>query len=128
MAPKRSCLLIVDDDTAIAALLAQLLASDDYEVETAPDGRAALDLIARRRFDLIVSDVWMPRLDGAGLYHELARSRPDLAHRMVFVTGGPLTPDLQRLVERANAPLLQKPFELERLRRELRRVLERGAA
>jgi CheY-like chemotaxis protein len=124
----RRSLLVVDDDTAIANLLAQLLTGDGYHVETAPDGRAALDLIARQRFDLIICDVWMPRLDGAGLYRELALSRPDLAHRMVFVTGGLLTPELRQFLERADAPMLQKPFDLERLRALVRSMLARGAA
>lgn len=124
----RAFILVVDDDTAIATMLAQLLALEGYHVETAPDGRAALELIGRQGVDVIVCDVWMPRLDGVGLYRELARTSPELARRMVFITGGPVTPDLRQLLERADAPLLQKPFDLERLRALVQGMLARGAA
>ena len=60
--------LVVDDEKEIAALLADLLALDGHRVATASDGLAALDLLEHQEYDLILSDVRMPVLDGPGLY------------------------------------------------------------
>jgi signal transduction histidine kinase len=70
---KRASVLVVDDNPDLRAYIATLLAPD-YEVEVATDGAAALDAIAARVPDLVVSDVMMPRLDGVGMLRELRAS------------------------------------------------------
>jgi CheY-like chemotaxis protein len=65
--------LIVDDSLARRRLLTVLLGQAGYEVLTAPDGVAALDLLAKETVDAVVSDVKMPRLDGFQLCHALRR-------------------------------------------------------
>jgi two-component system NtrC family sensor kinase len=62
-----------------------------------------------------VTDVRMPRLDGLGLYDELRRRRPELARRVVFITGDTLDADTRRFLSTSGALLLVKPFELGRL-------------
>lgn len=63
--------------------------------EDSRGGVAALDLIQRERFDLVLTDIRMPRLDGPGLYRELTRRDPELARRLIFLTGDTLSPDFQ---------------------------------
>src|SRR4029079_9021657 len=83
-------ILVVDDEDDVAALLADALRMDGHSVEVARGGRAALQTLAVDRYDLIVSDVKMPGLDGPALYRALARVHPALADRFVFVTGDTL--------------------------------------
>ena len=90
---RRACILVVDDQPLVAALIADLLALEGYEVETAKNGREALEKIAGRSYDLILSDLQMPELDGVGFYHELERQRPSLLPRLAFVSGSTEVPE-----------------------------------
>ena len=60
------CILIAEDDGDVRDLLVELLTAERYDVLTAIDGIDALDMIRRRRPDLILLDIGMPRLDGPG--------------------------------------------------------------
>jgi CheY-like chemotaxis protein len=115
--------LVVDDEPIIAQLIADVLSGDGYEVDTAPDGLAALELIGRRAYDLVLSDLRMPELDGLGLYRELQQSRPDLARRFVFITGTSEHTDYQGLIADIAAPVLTKPFDMAELQRVARETL-----
>jgi len=115
--------LVVDDDRAITLVLAQILAADGLEVETAFDGLAALDKLERGAFDVVVSDLRMPKLDGLGLYHALAERHPTLARRVIFMTGDVLDRDARTVLERGGLPMLVKPFDIGELRRVVRASL-----
>jgi CheY-like chemotaxis protein len=91
-------ILIVDDEPELASLLAEILADDAHRVETAYNGLAALDKLRDGTYDLIISDLRMPHLDGPGLYREVARRHPQMIRRMIFVTGDTLEPDDVRRV------------------------------
>jgi two-component system NtrC family sensor kinase len=119
----RPQILVVDDERVIAQLMADVLSGEGYEVDTAPDGIAALEQIARRAYDLILSDLRMPELDGLGLYRELEVKRPDLVRRFVFVTGTSEHTDYRGFVEAVPAPVLTKPFDVDELLRIAREML-----
>jgi two-component system NtrC family sensor kinase len=116
-------ILVVDDEPVIAQLIADVLGAEGYDVDTAPDGRAALERAEQRPYDLILSDLRMPELDGLGLYRELEARRPDLARRFVFVTGTSEHTDYQDLIEDVAAPVLTKPFDMNELLRVAREML-----
>lgn len=115
--------LVVDDDRSITLVLAQILLADGHEVDTAFDGLAALEKVAANRFDLILSDLRMPRLDGLGLYHALADRDPAMARRLIFMSGDVLDGDARILVEGSGVPILIKPFDIGELRRVVRASL-----
>lgn len=115
--------LIVDDDRAITLVLAQILAADGHEVDTAFDGMAALEKVTTKHFDLILSDLRMPRLDGLGLYHALAERHPTMARRLIFMSGDVLDREARILVEGSGVPMLMKPFDIGELRRIVRASL-----
>ncbi len=117
--------LVVDDDRAITLVLAQILAADGLEVDTAFDGLAALDKVAAKPFDLVVSDLRMPRLDGLGLYHALAQRHPALAQHVIFMTGDALDREARVVLEGGGVPMLVKPFDIAELRRIVRARLAR---
>jgi CheY-like chemotaxis protein len=119
----RPQILVVDDECIIAQLIADVLSGEGYEVDTAPDGLAALEQIDRRAYDLVLSDLRMPELDGLGLYRELEKRRPDLARRFVFITGTSEHTDYQVIIEGIAAPVLTKPFDVTELQRVVREML-----
>jgi two-component system NtrC family sensor kinase len=119
----RSTILVVDDEPFIAQLIADVLTAEGYAVDTASGGLAALERIGRRAYDLVLSDLRMPELDGLGLYRELERRCPDLARRFVFITGTTEHTDYHDLIQGVAAPVLTKPFDLLELQRVAREML-----
>jgi len=113
----------VDDDPMVRALIVDVLALNGYDVDTATNGQEALDRIATRSYDLIVSDLYMPDLDGVGLYRALEAQRPELLRRMGFVTGTTEPPVFQRLLAETGVPTLNKPFTLDDLLQFVQRLL-----
>ena len=105
--------LIVDDEAVLRELLSDLLKTAGHQVETARDGRAALGLALEGRFDLILSDLKMPGLDGQGLYESVCRERPEMRGRFVFTTGDVVNPDAEGFLQDSGCPYLSKPFKLE---------------
>ncbi|HZS33776.1 MAG TPA: response regulator [Methylomirabilota bacterium] len=108
--------LVVEDERLVGDLLAEFLALDGYEVDRADDGRQALELVRRRPYSLIVSDVRMPDVDGPALYDELRRLNPELSRRVVFVTGDIVNPATRGFLERLCLRYLEKPFTITEFR------------
>lgn len=107
--------LIVEDDPATRRLYKFLLANGGYAVVEADDGLAALELLAERRCDLVITDLNMPRLDGIGLIKAIRRDYPALYVILVTAFG---TPDIEKQALRIGAnDYLAKPFEYDELAR-----------
>ncbi len=119
-------ILVVDDEPEVASLLADILAADGHHVDQAPNGARALERLGAAAYDLIVTDMRMPELDGPGLYREVERRHPALVRRVIFLTGDLLSPELREFVERARVPTLAKPFSFADVRRLVREVLATG--
>ena len=116
-------ILVVDDEPLVAGLMADVLVAEGHEVDMARNGREALEKIAGRSYDLIVSDLRMPELDGVGLYRELERGRPTLLRRLLFVSGTTEPLEYASFLAAPHAPVLSKPFRLEDLQRFVQRAL-----
>ncbi|MBW7850966.1 MAG: response regulator [Rhodospirillales bacterium] len=117
-------LLIVDDEPEIAQVLAEILSSAGHVVDVVDSGQAALDRLGDTDYDLIVSDIRMPNLDGPGLYRALLRKRPDLAARTIFITGDTLGTTAAGFLRQTRRPCIEKPFDAA----EVRRVIEEALA
>ena len=112
---RRLALLVVDDESAIGRTLAIALA-DEFEVTTATSGRAALAVLAGEpRFDVVLCDLMMPDVSGMDVHERIARERPELAKRFVFVTGGAFTERARKFVDEVGLPVIEKPFDLAKL-------------
>jgi CheY-like chemotaxis protein len=115
--------LIVDDERGVAEALAEAIRREGHEVDIADNGAEALDRLAARRYDLIVSDTKMPVLDGESFYRELAQRYPALRERIVFLTGDVLSREKRAFLEGTGAPYLTKPCDLDELRRIVARLI-----
>jgi PAS domain S-box-containing protein len=116
--------LVVEDEVALGAAVAEALADAGFLVDRASDGVEALDRLKERPYDLIVCDLKMPRLDGAAFYRELATNDPAMARRVLFVTGDVAGTDAERFLEEAGCRWLAKPFRLKDLLRVSKELLE----
>jgi DNA-binding NtrC family response regulator len=114
-AGRRGRVLVVDDEPLVGAAVRRALGSD-HDVTVVPGGREALDRLEREHFDVVVSDLLMPEVTGMELHAAVEARDPDLAERMIFVTGGAFTPAARAFVEEHRECVLEKPFELTALR------------
>jgi signal transduction histidine kinase len=109
--PRRSRVLIVDDEPRLCAILARLLGGE-HDVTTLTNAATAVERIAAgERFDVIFSDLMMPGMSGMELHDELHRLAPHQAKRMVFLTGGAFTPKASEFIGRVPNRCLDKPFD-----------------
>jgi two-component system NtrC family sensor kinase len=115
--------LIVDDEASIRTLATQVLSTFGYVPTPAASGEEALALLERQRFDAIVTDIRMPGMGGIALYEALAQRWPDLARRVVIMTGDTHDEAVAGLVRDHGLPALEKPFRLEALRAALAEAL-----
>ncbi len=116
-------ILVVDDEPGVTAVLVELLSRDAHHVETAPNGSVALAKLDERTYDLILSDIRMPELDGPGFYREVARRHPQLSRRVIFITGDSVSPETREFLAETGVPSLDKPFELEKVQQVVQRTL-----
>ena len=79
-------ILIVDDVEAMRESLGTALSADNHDVSFAKDGNEALERLLSGTFDAVVTDLWMPGLDGLGLIKRIREAQPDL--RVFAITGG----------------------------------------
>ena len=78
-------ILVVDDESSIRDLLAKTLAMADYDVDTATDGRSALEQLRLYPYDLLIADLQMPGIDGLSVIREAKRLKADLP--VIIITG-----------------------------------------
>jgi len=122
--------LVVDDEPDVAEVLVDMLSIDGHRSEIASNGRVALERLQGGGYDLVMSDLRMPELDGAGLYREMAAAGHPLLRRVVFVTGDMLGPEAQEFLERSGVPTIAKPFVFSEVRQVIQQILgaaDRGA-
>ena len=110
-------LLVVDDEPGVIEVLQTVLREDGYTVETAANGGEALEQLERAKYDLIISDLCMPGVDGETLYKNLQKSDPELAKRMIFVTGDTVSGKSRAFLEWTGNRWFSKPFDVEELSR-----------
>jgi two-component system NtrC family sensor kinase len=121
--PTRS-VLVVEDEESIQQLLTGLLTMDGHHVDVARNGLEALERVAERRYDVIITDIKMPEMDGQELYRRLQKQNPDLARHTVFITGDTVSMETRRFLERVSNPCLAKPFRMREVRETVERILE----
>ena len=95
---------------------------------TASSGREALERIASEHYDVILTDIRMPDLDGRALYQEIERRWPGQAGRVVFVTGDTLASALREFVSESGRPVIEKPFLPSEVRRVVAELVTHGEA
>ena len=119
-------ILVVEDEATVAQLIVDVLQEEGHEAEAAFDSQDGLTRIARNRYDLVICDLRMPRLDGPAFYDALVSAGSPIRDRIVFITGDTLAPRSLEFLESHGLPYLAKPFLVEELKLAVNRVLERN--
>ena len=122
--PLAATVLVVDDDEVMRDLLSRMLGRAGYAVETAADGRKALESFHEHAIDAVVTDMSMPKMDGIELTRALLNERPELP--IIAVTG--VDESYLRVAMAAGAKAgMQKPIRAGELAQTMRRLLPQRA-
>lgn len=116
-------ILVVDGDQGSRDLIVSSLRAAGHDVDSSGNGPEALRLLGRQWYDLIVSDLQMPELDGPNLYSEVTRRWPAGHPQVLFVAGLTRSSEYDGFLKVIKAPVLAKPLEAKRLCRAVRRIL-----
>jgi signal transduction histidine kinase len=114
--------LVVDDEPAVVELVTSVLDGHGWRVDVASGGRAGLERLQQARYDVVLSDVRMPELDGADFYRAAVAQRHELAARFLFITGDIANTEAWRFLQDTRVPVLEKPFTPQALLRAVAQV------
>ncbi len=118
----RGRILVVDDDAMVLRVIRRIL--QDHGVVCMESAQAALALIERgERFDVIFSDVMMPTMTGVEFYEALLARDPELAERVVFLSGGAITAKVDDFLRTVPNLRVEKPFSVSHFRQMIQKLL-----
>jgi len=103
-------ILVVDDDETIRHLCCEILDNAGYAADESADGARALEMLEKAKYDLVVSDIDMPVVNGVELFFNVLWRYPHLNERFLFISGNPGIED--EIVERMKVRRLIKPFTI----------------
>jgi excisionase family DNA binding protein len=109
-ASERPRILVVDDEASIRDLLSKTLALAEYDVDTAGDGRSALERLRLYPYDLLIADLKMPGIDGLSVIREAKRLKADLP--VIIITGYSTETAAIEAVNLGVSGYLTKPFRV----------------
>lgn len=115
-----SRILVVDDEQDLGLTLAELLEHDGHRVDYIASAATALEKLKHQRYDVILSDIRMPGMDGPSFFRSLRNLHPDQVRGFAFITGDTLSPQIRDFIDSTERPCIEKPCTP----RELRQVVE----
>lgn len=122
---RRPVIMVVEDEEDLQELMVDTL-SPYYEVKTFDNGRHAFDGLHERQWELIISDLRMPVMDGMELYRAVVKIQPRLKKKFLFITGDTYDHQVKEFLESTGAVFLRKPFRIKDLRDEVCRRVNGG--
>jgi CheY-like chemotaxis protein len=123
-AKRKGRVLVVDDEPMLCSAVERIL-SVEHDVTVVQSARRALEILKDdARFDVILSDLMMPQMTGIELHAALVKIAPELAAKMVFMTGGAFSPSASSFLESASNPTIDKPFKPAALRRVVQALIK----
>jgi two-component system NtrC family sensor kinase len=121
-------ILVVDDEPLVIDLLISILEGIGHKVDTASNGLEAFGKVRTKAYDLIITDVRMPQMDGMELYRKILTRRPEMKSRVLFITGDLIDEETSRFLGDTGARWLAKPLEVDEVVATVQEGLERAGS
>ncbi len=115
--------LVIDDEKSMREFLAIMLEKEGYEVDTAEEGPKALDLCKKELYDLVITDIKMPRMDGLEVLHRLKEISKETA--VIMITAYASTETAVHAMKEGAYDYITKPFNVDEIKMVIRNALER---
>ncbi|MEK7803001.1 MAG: ATP-binding protein, partial [Deltaproteobacteria bacterium] len=109
--------LVLDDEPPILTLLNEVLSDAGFRVDTAGRVEDALKLLKKTRYNLIISDIKMPGMDGKEFYRKVKAMNPKAARDIIFLSGDSASKETQDFFKETGNPFLHKPFTIEKFKK-----------
>ena len=117
-------ILVVDDEKYILDFFVEVFQALPMQVDIAGDGRVAMKKMLLKEYDIVVSDFKMPQMSGRELFTWIKENRPQLASRIIFVTGDTVSVETRSFFEDNHTRYLAKPFKIEEVKEVIQEALE----
>ena len=112
----RPPILVIEDEVSVRAFVRAALSRSGYSVVLANSGAAALPMLETGDYLGVISDMRTPGgVDGADVHDWIKAHRPELHHKLIFITGDIVNEDTARTLRRTGAPCVEKPFRVQDL-------------
>lgn len=115
--------LVVEDERALGEAVAATLTDEGFRVDRADNGEEALTRLRDQHYDVIICDLKMPKVDGMAFFAEVSKKMPNVARRLVFMTGDVAGTEAERFLEESGCRWIPKPFRLRDLVRVAKETL-----
>ena len=119
---KRKRALVVEDEPLISRVCRKTLSTEGFEVDVATNGLIAKEMVANRDYDLFLSDIRTPQMNGIEFYRYLEEEYPAMAGKVIFTTGDILSGNIDTFLKEVNKPFLPKPFLPDDLKQIVRKL------
>jgi len=107
--------LVIDDDAAVVSALSRALERASYSVVAVDNGLAAFAELGQREFGVIICDFRLPFLNGKKFFEQVLEEFPDMAQKIIWVTGFGADEEIGAFLNSTGRPVLTKPYELTEL-------------
>jgi DNA-binding NtrC family response regulator len=115
--------LLVDDEISVRTILKQILERSEFEADTASDGVEALEKLKNSSFDIVVSDINMPNMDGVALLKKVKETYPTMP--VVFITAFGKDKIIIEAMKVGLADFIEKPFKMDTVITTINRYIKR---
>jgi DNA-binding response OmpR family regulator len=117
-------LLVIEDESAVMSFLRAALERNGYRIVGASSGAEGLKLLADGSYRAVISDMRTPGgINGADVHSWIRTHRPELLHRMLFITGDTVNQETMAILEKTGAPCIEKPFRVAQLLKSVEMLL-----
>lgn len=115
--------LVVEDEPGIALVCLRTLTAEGFDVDIAVNGQIGLNMLRQNGYDLCISDIKTPYMNGIDMYQKLVEEDSEVIDQFIFTTGDVLSGNIKGFLEATGIPNLPKPFTPEELRDIVRKVM-----
>jgi two-component system NtrC family sensor kinase len=116
MTPNRLPLLVIEDEVAVMSFLRAALERNGYKIVGAVSGAEGLRMLESGTYMGVISDMRTPGgVTGADVHAWILKNRPELSHKILFITGDTVNQETMAILEKTGAPCIEKPFRVAQL-------------